>query len=647
MNVISIVNYHYQNKEWMIMRSFFREKVANGLFILLLMLVMAVGTRFTVRSEELTAQILPEGIIAVEKIAECFGGWLCKALFQDRHTGDIILYPDNCYEKYNPSKYATLSVKGPISLKSRQKIEVASSQEMVAAAVWLAPIDEAKIVKEMKDQLKFDNLETETAARIEQYITEKRRRFKEAYTAQSEEFIANNLHRENVIFVSKYAPLILVNLAQKEIEGINEINGVQDLKLFVNTVKEEETAYSIPNINAHYTRGTLNLKGSGVKVGIMESGYPDKTNPQLSGRIITFDISDSEAASRLSSHATIVTSIIGGNTEGIAPNTSIYVAGALSRLEDYQKIEWLLDQGVVVINYSAGYSDCRGTYSDMAKWVDHLESQHDVLFVKSAGNIGFSTLISDPGMAYNAIVVGSMYDHDSQSEPYWNDDTLSTFSCYGETTGGYKPDLTAPGQGISIAGYTNSNGTSFAAPHVTGILAQILGYRYNLAVEHSTLKALCLAGTTHKTSVDYGEYLMSPGYSNKEGAGVIDAKGIFTCVSGDAYTHLQLTQSQFPYQRSLNVSTTARPVRVSLTWMKQYTLSAVSNPDAKITERLLSDLDLEVYDPSGNMVGSSISAANNVELVEFNPTVTGTYQIRVVSYAMQNDSEWISLAWYQ
>jgi serine protease AprX len=629
------------------MRSFFRKKIANGLVILLLILVMAVETRFTARSEELAAQILPEGIIAVEKIAECSGGWLCKALFKDRHTGDIILYPDNRYEKYNPSKCATLSVKGPIPLKSQQKTEVASSQEKVAAAVWLVPVDEAKIVKEVKNKLKIDNLETETAAKIEEYITEKRRMFKEAYTAQSEDFIANNLNRENVIFVSKYAPLILVNLAQKEIEGINEINGVQDLELFVNAAKETETAFSIPNINANYTRDTLNLKGVGVKVGIMESGYPDKTNPQLSGRSITFDVSDSEAASQLSSHATIVTSIIVGSTEGIAPNASVYTAAALSRLEDYQKIEWLLDQGVVVINYSAGYSDCRGIYSDMAKWIDHLENQHNVIFVKSAGNIGLSTLISDPGMAYNAIVVGSIYDHDSQSEPYWNDDTLSTFSCYGETTGGYKPDLTAPGQGINVAGYTNYNGTSFAAPHVTGVLAQILGYRYNLAVEHSTLKALCIAGTTHKTSVDYGEYLMSPDYSNKEGAGVIDAKGIFTCVSGDAYTHQQLTPSQFPYQRSLNVSTTARPIRVGLTWMKQYTLNVVSYPDATITERLLSDLDLEVYDPSGNMVGSSISAANNVELVEFNPRVTGTYQIRVVGYAVQNDSEWISLAWYQ
>lgn len=96
-------------------------------------------------------------------------------------------------------------------------------------------------------------------------------------------------------------------------------------------------------------------------------------------------------------------------------------------------------------NYSAGYSDIRGEYSDMAKWIDHIGNQHNVYFVKSAGNISSSSsLISDPGMAYNGITAGSINDHDSTGEPYWTDDTLSTFSCYGENSGGYKPDLTAP-----------------------------------------------------------------------------------------------------------------------------------------------------------------------------------------------------------
>jgi serine protease AprX len=623
------------------------RKIIDTLLILLLLVATMVGSRLTAGSA-IAAQILPDGIVAVEKIAEFSKGQLCKARFKDRSTVDIILYSDSTYEKYDPDKHGAWFTNYKITDKLQKKLDVVADKDPVAVAVWLKPIDYAKIDTEVKEKLQIINLEKETADKINLYITTKRTLSAAANLVLLDSFIAQNLKKENVIFVSKYAPLILVSLQKKDIEILNKNVAVQNLDLFVNAKKEDDTAYSIPNINANYTRDTLNLKGTGVKVGIVESGYPNKTNSQLSDRSITFDISDSEAASRLSIHATIVTSIIVGKTQGIAPNASIYAVGALSRLEDYQKIEWLIDQGVVVINYSAGYSGGRGTYSDMAKWIDHLGNQHNVHFVKSSGNTSLSNiLISDPGMAYNAIVTSSMYDHDSPNEPYWPDDTFSTFSCYGETSGGYKPDLSAPGEGISVAGYTNYSGTSLAAPHVTGVLAQLIGYRANLTTVNSCIKALTAAGTTHKTCSDYGDYAMSPNYSNREGAGVVDAKGAYNCVSGNTYTNQQLSVSQFPYQRTFSVTTTARPVRVSLTWLKQNTISAPSHPGAAVTERLLSDLDLEVYAPNGTLVASSVSAINNVELVEFTPTTTGTYTIRVVGYTLQNDTEWISLAWYQ
>jgi serine protease AprX len=629
------------------MRSLRPRRTVGALLILLLIVVVVAGSRLKAESVT-TAQVLPDGIVAVDKIAEFSKGQLCKAQFKDRSIVDIILYSDNTFEKYDPDKHGDLFYKDKITVNLKKQLEASTDKDLIPVGVWLTPIDYAKVDKEVKEKLNITDLDKVSTEKINLYITEKRTASAAENLSQLAEFIAQNLKKDNVIFISKYAPLILVKLEKKDIKKLNSNDLVQDLDLFVDAKKKDDTAYSIPNINANYTRDTLNLKGAGVKVGIVESGYPNKTNSQLSSRSITFDISDSEAASRLSTHATIVTSIIVGNTQGIAPNASIYAVGALSRLQDYQKIEWLIDQGVVVINFSAGYSDGRGTYSDMAKWIDHLGNQHNVHFVKSAGNTSISnTLISDPGMAYNAVVVGSMYDHDSSSEPYWTDDTLSTFSCYGETSGGYKPDLTAPGEGISVAGYTNYSGTSFAAPHVTGVLAQLIGYRTNLTSVNSCLKALIATGTTHKTSTDYGCYSLSPDYSNKEGAGVSDAKGAYNCISGNNYINQQLSVSQFPYQRTFTVPTTARPVRVSLAWLKQNTISAASHPGAAVTERLLSDLDLEVYAPNGALAAYSISAVNNVELVKFTPTVTGAYTIKVVGYTLQNDTEWISLAWYQ
>lgn len=85
--------------------------------------------------------------------------------------------------------------------------------------------------------------------------------------------------------------------------------------------------------------------------------------------------------------------------------------------------------------------------------------------------------------------------------------------------------------------------------------------------------------------------------------------------------------------------------RVSLAWLKR---NSVSSPHSTgtITEKPLSDLDLEVYDPNGNLVGRSISGVNNVELVQFVPQMTGTYKIKVIGYSLKNDYEFIGLAWF-
>lgn len=589
-------------------------------------------------------------VAKTETIKTFATGKLCKVLYSDNKVQDVIYFNNGTMEVYNPEKHGALLVKEKIASRLQKALDSADQKGLFQVAVWTTDIDQSKIESYVKDKLKITDLKKESAERIQLYAKEKRAKAKEEYTAKNEKFLKSYLDstEETTIFTSSYAPFIVAKLTKQKIEKLLKDDTVAAIDLFIDSKKADELAYSVPNINAKYTRDTLNLKGSGVKVGIVESGYPDKSNAQLSGQAIFFDISDSEAQSRLSSHATMVGSVIVGKTQGIAPSASLYAVAALSRLQDYQKIEWLIDQGVLVINYSAGYTDTVGEYSDMAKWIDHLGNQHLVHFVKSSGNVRLSNYaITDPGMAYNAFTVGSSYDHDSANEPYWPDDTFSTFSRYTETSGGYKPDLTAPGESITVAGYTNQSGTSLSAPHASAVLTQLLGYRANLITNNALLKAICTAGTTHKTATDYGTYSLSPYYSNKEGAGVIDAKAAYTIAANSSYSALTLTAAQFPYSTTFTVAAANKPVRVSLTWLKQNSITATSHPGAAVTERDLSDLDLEVYGPGGAFMASSISAVNNVEVVQFTPSVAGTYTIQVIGCAVQNDSELVSLAWYQ
>jgi serine protease AprX len=581
-----------------------------------------------------------------EMIREFSGGQLCKVQYADGALEDVMIYDSGKMATYDPDKHSKLFTKDKVTDRLRAILDKSGNDAVLTVSVWISDVDQTAIDKAVKAELGITDLNKVSEEKIKQYITAKRAKAKEQYAAQNKTFLAKYLDEAAIMHNSGYAPLLIAKLDVKTITKIVKDAEVLSVDLFADAKKEDETIYSIPNINANYTKN-LGYTGSGVKVGIVESGYCDKTNAQLSGRNINFDVSDSVARTKLSTHATKVTGIVVGSTQGIVPAATVYVVQALSRLQDYQKIEWLLDQGVTVINYSAGYTDAQGTYSNMAKWIDHLGIQHNVHFVKSAGNYTSSYLISDPGMAYNAVVTGSMCDSDSANEPDWTDDVFSTFSRYTESSGGYKPDFTAPGQGIDIAGYTNQSGTSFAAPHTTAVLAQLLDYNSNLITNNALLKAICAAGTFHRTATDYGTYSLCTAYSNKEGAGVIDSKGAYTIAANATYADLELTTSQFPYYISFTVAQTTNPVRVALAWLKQNTISESSHAGAAVTERALSDLDLTVYNPNNVAVTSSVSGTNNLELVQFAPSVTGTYRIKVSAYALQNSSEKVGVAWYQ
>ena len=96
-------------------------------------------------------------------------------------------------------------------------------------------------------------------------------------------------------------------------------------------------------------------------------------------------------------------------------------------------------------------------------------------------------------------------------------------------------------------------------------------------------------------------------------------------------------------------------VRVALTWLKQDVLTSV--PDDQhddqgvldlVEDRPLSDWDLEIYDPNGDLVtnGYSRMRRGNVEIVEFDPQITGTYTIKIVKIGGATEKEFVYLAWW-
>lgn len=299
-------------------------------------------------------------------------------------------------------------------------------------------------------------------------------------------------------------------------------------------------------------------------------------------------------------------------------------------------------------------------YGSEEKWLDHVAITHSVHFVNSAGNAE-DHKIRGPGMAYNILTVGAIDDHNTKDSNDDNsDDSLATFSCYEEAVSSEngetlhptnKPDLVAPGFDINTAAYTGSNvniksGTSFAAPHVTAVIAQLCQRRPALKVQQDAMKAILTASIPHATHA----YTPSQFFDyNAYGAGVIDARSAYYTVDNYRFTMSNFAANSANGAEktyTFTVSSTDDVIRVSLSWLK-YAILPDAHTNSNPTNYPLADLDLFVYGPDG---GDPIAFSNqygfNTEIVSFTPPKSGTYTIVVKQFSSSSRVVYFGLAWW-
>ncbi len=183
-------------------------------------------------------------------------------------------------------------------------------------------------------------------------------------------------------------------------------------------------------------------------------------------------------------HGTIVAGAIAGqgvsdaNVTGIYPDAKLMIIRAIPNGDEYDKdvasaIYYAVDNGAKVINLSAGkYTSVR---PDMVNNAITYAAKKDVLIVQAAGNNGlnidsvtyFPTARDRNGeLSANFLRVGASN----------NQGKKSSFSNYGNT----EVNVFAPGEKIWTVTvnneYTESQGTSIAAPIVSGVAALIRDY---------------------------------------------------------------------------------------------------------------------------------------------------------------------------
>lgn len=532
--------------------------------------------------------------------------------------------------------------------------EQMNSSDELSVYIWLKDIDLQKEYVNYSDN--------RTAEEVWQQVLGRRHTAEEAYEYYNRSFIESFFPKysdsidtyKNIkeykqsgpeCYISLYAPFIIMNLTNAEITRASEIEAVEEIGWLKQVEAYNEINSASQAIQGNYVRDVQGYTGSGAVIGLLDvDGVPDTSYSELTGADITIKSGDTVVAS----HATVTATSIIGQTVGLAPDCKLYASKMHGGSYFFADVEWLLSKGVYAINCSFGLGSS-GTYDVYSQWVDHVDMNHDVLVIKSAGNTGGN--ITSPGMSYNAVTVGGFNDNNTGTNHA--DDTMYTNSAWIESSGlAEKPDLIAPAVSISFPSIAASNGTSYAAPLTTGTIAQIISARPGLADQPGQLKSILLASAFRKiSSSNYGSITYAPYISDKEGAGKLDAKNAIYVAINNRYAYSYVPVNNFPFTTSFYADASETQMRVALCWLKQNVINSGSHtqyPNDSLFIRGWSDLDLELYDPNGTRIEYSMSENGNIEIIDFDPQSTGYYTIKVkkVSTGANVTQEFIYLAWW-
>lgn len=505
----------------------------------------------------------------------------------------------------------------------------------------------------LKDYLNSNYHENQNDEMLQLAIEHKRAVYRNEYSQHNISFL-DEFPQVKALFVSEYAPFIIAEADRDDIVQMGRCDCVVSIDAFTNEKSEMEDLGLANSITrADYVRDTYGNDGSGVKIGIVEAnGVPNVSDSYLTSANIIKRSGDTTT----DTHATKVARIlvgtdINGNNDGLAPAATLYCCIGNNDSSFYSGIEWLVSCGVNVINASLGWSSTAGQYDTRAKWIDHIAVQHDVHFVKSAGNNG--GLITSPGMAYNAITVGGINPNNSTTI---SDFEFCTFSSYQEsgTIRAEKPNLVAP-----CTGFWGSDGTSFAAPQVTGTIAQLCSYKNTLKTKQAAMGAILAASAANKVEcVGNGEkgdvFANTPSnlisssnlqISNKVGAGILDSRWARGIAYYGHYWSYTIAESSFPYTKTVTINASGNSLtRVAIFWLKRNSISGTHASSTSGTFFPYTNLNLEIFDPDGHSVGKSQLLYSNFEIVQFVPTKTGTYQIKITCPSTCNDKEHVGIA---
>lgn len=442
-----------------------------------------------------------------------------------------------------------------------------------------------------------------------------------------------------VIYASDLVPSIIVELSRSQLETVARWNEVAIVDRALMTGGDSlDIARPTHNVTPINLAG---YDGSGVTVAVVEGGRVYSLNPWLTvsqsrdTSIATADHTTEVGgvvASRFSTH----TGMASGTTL-ISADGSYSVGGVMETAAD-----WAATRAQVLTN-SWGYKNDASTgFNAFDRRLDYIARVNNRVTIHAAGNNGVANCgqtpattpygVESPGRGYNTLTVGGFNDAGTIG---WGDDSFYTCSSYLDPVGDsaanahQKPEVVAAAVGITSLAQTTSStsplsgavtGTSFAAPAVAGLAADLMETDAQLASSPVATRTIVIAGAKRNIAG-------AAPISDQDGAGAINGTASTFSTEVGPWWFTGVNAASFP--RSYSVYARAgQHVRFAINWLSNVTLSAGTYSN----DILPADLDLQALRSNGTVVATSNAFGNAFEVVDFIAPVDDTYEMRVTLF---------------
>jgi hypothetical protein len=476
-------------------------------------------------------------------------------------------------------------------------------------------------------------------------------RARKAFSEQAQRFVEKyDLVRAYDLRVDEMAPIIFAELDRQTIRRLAETPEVSMVFLYDRRGFDDlsDSLAIAQSDDAH----TLGYTGSDVKVAVYEKGPDDTTDLRITARFRT----DPDTSDHSRHTHGIIKNRQRDEPHGHAPDCRLHSANDY----DLDAIRWAAkDKGCTVISQSFHREDEQTdsdlSFDDIYKDLLALNWPYPTI-CEAAGNGEDTEFVNHKG--YNRLAVAN--HDDSATGMSGNTVFRNPDSDHGDRE---LPEISANGTGVETVGLRKS-GTSMAAPAVAGATACLQEVDGVLKSWPEGCRAIHLASARLNPDGRTWWNDVIAGNDAVDGTGALNTLNavrvaeqrqgrnnrpaprgwdVGTLRSRDIGRNDETT---FSYRVSIPEGIVFRRtyVKVALAWdsdVLEWNFLGLSLP---VSSALTLDLDLNVYDSSGNLVARSASYDNSYEIAEFYGNPGETYTIKIQRWS-GTDDVWYGLAW--